>query len=88
MYSDFFGMGCYCQVMLAVGEIDATVDMMHRMNRQCYEKCLSNAIIEGKTRDDDLSLDDEKCIENCAFKFIAAQQKVAEVSMNEFKPPQ
>ena len=70
---------------MAVGEVDATVDMMHRMNRQCYEKCLSNAISEGIARDDELSLDDERCIENCASKFIAAQRKVSEISMQEFQ---
>ncbi len=75
------------QMMAAVGELDATVDMMHRLNRQCFEKCLMLSIAEGKTRDDELSLDDDRCIENCASKFIAAQQKVGQISVSEFQKP-
>ncbi len=75
------------QIISAVGEIDATVDMMHRLNRQCFEKCLMLSIAEGKTRDDELSLDDDRCIENCAAKFIAAQQKVGQISVSEFQKP-
>jgi hypothetical protein len=45
-------------------------DIFGRMNRQCYEKCIAESIRDGTAFEDELSLDEEKCLVNCATKFV------------------
>lgn len=65
------------------GEVEAMGDMFTRMNRQCYQKCMNQRIVDGIDRSEDLSLDDEKCVESCAAKFLAVQQMVGTIFMTE-----
>ena len=78
-------------------EVEAMGDMFTRMNRQCYEKCLSKPIFEGKgdylfpmfdgkgvsTGDPELTLDDNNCVSNCAAKFSHAQSLVGNYYMEQ-----
>lgn len=54
------------QVTQLHNEVEAMGDMFTRMNRQCYEKCLNSAVLESRSKDDDLSLDDDNCVAACA----------------------
>jgi len=54
------------QVTQLHNEVEAMGDMFTRMNRQCYEKCLNSAVQEARSKDDDLSLDDDNCVAACA----------------------
>ena len=69
---------------MVVGETEATVDFMNRLNRQCFDKCLMAAIAEGSVRDGEMTQDDNTCIDKCAAKYISTQQKIGEISVVEF----
>mmetsp|Transcript_66000 Transcript_66000/g.137476 ORF Transcript_66000/g.137476 Transcript_66000/m.137476 type:complete len:109 (+) Transcript_66000:222-548(+) len=70
------------QIMMLTGEVEAMGDMFTRMNRQCYQKCMAAAVVDGSARSDELSLDDEKCLESCAVKFVATQNLVGEAFLS------
>ena len=69
--------------MTLTNEVEAMGDMFTRMNRRCYDKCLANAVAEGRDYGEELSIDEDKCLVSCASKFVATQQKVGEIFMQE-----
>ena len=56
--------------MTLTNEVEAMGDIFGRMNRQCYEKCIAESIRDGTAFEDELSLDEERCLVNCATKFV------------------
>mmetsp|Transcript_12426 Transcript_12426/g.30466 ORF Transcript_12426/g.30466 Transcript_12426/m.30466 type:complete len:110 (-) Transcript_12426:35-364(-) len=71
------------QMMQLVGETEAMGDMLTRMNRQCYDFCNAQTVVEGRTRGEDLTLDEQACVDCCAAKFLEAQMKVGAVFMEQ-----
>mmetsp|Transcript_9201 Transcript_9201/g.14545 ORF Transcript_9201/g.14545 Transcript_9201/m.14545 type:complete len:109 (+) Transcript_9201:159-485(+) len=71
------------KMAMLTGEVEAMGDMFTRMQRQCFDKCCAADVVEGRARDDELSLDDERCLERCASKFMQVQTRVGEIFMSE-----
>ncbi|KAJ1487102.1 hypothetical protein T484DRAFT_1942151 [Baffinella frigidus] len=71
------------QIMVLSGEVEAMGDIFGRMNRQCYEKCIGESVRNGTAHEDELCIDEEKCLVNCATKFVRVQQRVMEEFVKE-----
>mmetsp|Transcript_18851 Transcript_18851/g.45298 ORF Transcript_18851/g.45298 Transcript_18851/m.45298 type:complete len:107 (-) Transcript_18851:112-432(-) len=76
------------KMIALAGEVEAMGDMFTRMNRQCYQKCCNQRILDGMDYNDELSLDDERCLESCATKFMATQHMVGAIFMSEAQAEQ
>jgi hypothetical protein len=37
---------------------------------ECYNKCSGAAVVEGRAREEDLTLDEQACVDCCASKFL------------------
>lgn len=82
------GCASVLQMIALAGEVEAMGDMFTRMNRQCYQKCCNQRILDGMDYNDELSLDDERCLESCATKFMATQHMVGAIFMSEAQAEQ
>jgi import inner membrane translocase subunit TIM10 len=65
----------FSQTDMMLGELKGMSDMMNKIQRSCYEKCIHSV------REDQLSVGEQSCSDRCVHKYMDVHTLVGSVYM-------